>query len=341
MPRAGVSDISVQNHRIPYSIPNRRLGALGHGVRDGQDMKSLRAPAAVAITTILIIGLYSAYTIGGVIDANAPQNVAFALGTADRDVTYCNSQALDIYVPATTATHALPLVIYVHGGGLSAGDKSDVNPLFLNALASAGFAVASLNYRLAPLAKFPAQIEDVKCAIRYLRANTQTYGINGNEFFAFGTSSGGELVALAALIGGHSAFDVGSYSNQSSGLLAAVDMFGPTNLTEPSGYSSSDLFRVFGDNQSAEVLGSPTHFVTANAPPLLIIQGVDDMNVPEAQSIQLYNELRTAGDHTQLILVQNMGHMFEQEGPEPISPSLGQMAQDMVGFFQQYVQGGG
>ena len=95
------------------------------------------------------------------------------------------------------------------------------------------------------------------------------------------------------------------------------------------------------DNQSAEVLGSPTHFVTANAPPLMIIQGVDDMNVPEAQSIQLYNELRAAGVQTQLILVQNMGHMFVQEGPEPISPSLQQMAQEMVSFFQQYVQGGG
>ena len=304
-------------------------------------MKSLRAPAAAAITAILVIGLYSAYTIGGVINANAPQNVAFALGTANRDVTYCNSETLDIYVPSTTAAHALPLVIYVHGGGLSTGDKSDINPLFLNALASAGFAVASVNYRLAPLAKFPTQIEDVKCAMRYLRANAQTYGFNGNEFFAFGTSSGGELVALAALTGGRSVFDVGSYSNQSSGLLAAVDMFVPTNLTEASGYSSSDLFRVFGDNQSAEVLGSPTHFVIANAPPLMIIQGVDDMNVPEAQSIQLYNELRAAGDQTQLILVQNMGHMFVQEGPEPISPSLEQMAQEMVSFFQQYVQGGG
>ena len=74
---------------------------------------------------------------------------------------------------------------------MTAGDKSDLNPVFLDALASAGYAVASVNYRLAPQFKFPAQIEDVKCAIRYLRAKASSYGLNGSEMFAFGTSVGG------------------------------------------------------------------------------------------------------------------------------------------------------
>jgi acetyl esterase/lipase len=301
-------------------------------------MKMLRVPAVICIVAIVLISLYSALAINRVIVSNAPPTVIFTLGTTYRDVTYSNSQTMDIYIPSTAVTRPLPIAIYVHGGGLTSGDKSDINPVFLNALASAGYAVASVNYRLAPLYKFPAQIEDVKSAIRYLRANAQTYGINGSEIFIFGTSSGGELAALAALIGPRSEYDVGSYLNESSSVTAAVDMFGPANLTSYASYS--DTLRVFGDNQTSLMIASPSHYVTANAPPILIIQGVDDTNVPESQSIQLYNELTAAGDKTQLILVQNMGHMFIQVGPEPINPSLAQIAQDMVSFFEKYREGG-
>jgi len=245
---------------------------------------------------------------------------------------------MDIYIPSSVVTRPLPLAIYVHGGGLTSGDKLDISPVFLNALASAGYAVASVNYRLAPQYKFPAQIEDLKCAIRYLRAHAQTYGVNGSEMFAFGTSSGGELVALAALTGPNSEFDVGAYLNESSNVTAAVDMFGPANLTSCACYSNAQ--KVFGGNQNNLVLASPTHYVTANAPPILIIQGVNDATVPESQSIQLYHELAAAGDQTQLILVQNMGHMFVQAGSEPIAPSLAQIAQDMVSFFARYGAGG-
>ena len=297
-----------------------------------------RVSSIVCIVGILLISLYSAIAIDNVIASNAPPTVVFTLGTPDLDVTYCNSQTMDIYIPSVAVTHPLPLAIYVHGGGLTSGDKADISPIFLNALASAGYAVASVNYHLAPLYKYPAQIKDVKCAIRYLRANAQSYGLNGSEIFAFGTSSGGELVALAALTGPHSQFDIGSYLNESSSPTAAVDMFGPTNLTSYSSYS--DTLRVFGNNQTDMVLASPTHFIAANSPPIMIIQGVDDTNVPESQSIQLYEELTAVGDQTQLILVQNMGHMFVQAGSEPISPSLGQIAQDMVSFFGRYSAGG-
>ena len=296
-----------------------------------------RVSSIVCIVGILLISLYSAIAIDNVIASNAPPTVVFTLGTPDLDVTYCNSQTMDIYIPSVAVTHPLPLAIYVHGGGLTSGDKADISPIFLNALASAGYAVASVNYHLAPLYKYPAQIKDVKCAIRYLRANAQSYGLNGSEIFAFGTSSGGELVALAALTGPHSQFDIGPYLNESSSLTAAVDMFGPANLTSYASYS--DTLRVFGNNQTDMVLASPTHFITADSPPIMIIQGVNDTNVPESQSIQLYEKLTAAGDQTQLILVQNMGHMFVQAGSEPISPSLGQIAQDMVSFFGRYSPG--
>ena len=303
-------------------------------------MKVPRTAAVLSVVAIVLIIIYSGYRMDSAVASNAPIRVPFTPGTAYRDVTYCNSQTLDLYVPTQASERSMPLAIYVHGGGLNSGDKTDINPTFLKELASAGYAVASVNYRLAPMYKFPAQIEDVKCAIRYLRDHAQAYGLNASEFFVFGTSSGGELAALAALTGGDSAFDVGPYLNEPSGVAAAVDMFGPANLSKAAGYSPADTFRDFGDNLTAEVLASPTHFVAPHAPPILIIHGLNDTQVPESQSVELYNDLTAAGDQTQLVLVQNMGHMFVQVGPNPIAPSVAQLGQDVVAFFEQYTRGG-
>jgi acetyl esterase/lipase len=302
-------------------------------------MRAPRKPALFAITTLLLICLYSAFTVERVLSSNAPRDVVFTLGAAYRDVTYCNSQTLDLYVPYEAAPRPLPVAVYVHGGGMTSGDKSNINPVFLNALASAGYAVASINYRLAPMAKFPAQIKDVKCAIRYLRDSAPTYGLNGGEIFGFGTSVGGQLAALAALTGPHSVFDVGPYLAEPSSVMAVVDMFGPANLSEGGGFSTADVQRVF-NNQGDIVLASPTHFVVAHAPPILIVQGVDDTTVIASQSAELYSDLRAVGDQTQIVSVQNMGHMFVQVGSRPIDPSLGQIAQDMVNFFDRYTGGG-
>ena len=282
---------------------------------------------------LLPAGLLLAGLIAGC--STAPGNVPFPLGTADQNLIYCNSQKLDLYIPRAAVTRPFPIAMYVHGGGMTAGDKSDLKPIVLDTLASAGYAVVSVNYRLAPQFNFPAQIEDVKCAIRYLRAKAPRYGLNGRKIFAFGTSVGGQLVALAALTGAHSAFDVGPYATEPSSLVAVADMFGPANLTErASGFTPSGIQQVFGTNYHADlVLASPTHFVAPNSPPILLIQGVDDTKVLESQSIELFRDLKAAGDHTQLVLVQNMGHMFTHVGPTPLNPSLQQIAQDIMSFF--------
>jgi acetyl esterase/lipase len=269
--------------------------------------------------------------------STAPHNVPFTLGTADRNLTYCGSQSLDLYIPRAAFIHPLPIAMYVHGGGMTSGDKSDLNPVFLNTLASAGYAVASVNYRLAPASRFPAQIEDVKCAIRYLRAKAPVYDLDASELFAFGTSVGGQLVALAAFTGPHSLYDVGSYPTESSAVRAVADLFGPANLTQPaSGFSPSDNQQVVGTNDRREVLlASPTHFVAPHSPPILLVQGVDDTTVLKSQAIELYQALRAAGDSAQLVLVQNMGHMFMQVGSKPIDPNLSQIAQEVVSFFNR------
>ena len=283
--------------------------------------------------TLLFAGLLLAAFMAGC--STAPPQAAFKLGTAYRDLTYCNSQKLDLYVPRAAVARPLPIAMYVHGGGMTAGNKSDLSPIFLDALASSGYAVASVNYRLAPGSRFPAQIEDIKCAIRYLRVKAPRYGLDGTEIFAFGTSVGGQLVALAALTGPHSLYDVGSYPTESSALRAVADLFGPANLTQPaSGYSPSGIQQAFGRNDRRELLlASPTHFVVSHSPPILLVQGAEDTKVLKSQSIELYGDLTAAGDSAQLVLVHNMGHMFMQVGSKPIDPSLSQIAQEVVTYF--------
>jgi acetyl esterase/lipase len=240
-------------------------------------------------------------------------------------------------MPSHAVARPVLLALYVHGGGMTSGSKTDLNPVFLDALKSHGFAVATLNYRLAPGYRFPAQIEDVKCAIRFLRANAHRYGLDRNEFFAFGTSVGGQLVALAALTGSHSAWDVGPRRTEPSNLRAVADMFGPANLTQPaSGFSPSGIETVFGRmDRRLLVAASPTHYVAPNAPPILLVQGTDDTKVLKSQSVELYRDLKAAGDTTQLLMVRGMGHMFTQAGAAPIAPSIERIARDMVRFFER------
>ena len=152
---------------------------------------------------------------------------------------------------------------------------------------------------------------------------------------AFGTSVGGQLVALAALTGSHSRFDVGAYPTEPSNVEAVVDMFGPANLTQAaSGFTPSGIQDAFGRNDHRDlVLASPVHYVAPHAPPILLVQGADDTKVLKSQSVELYRDLESAGDQTQLLMVQNMGHMFMQVGSKPLDPSLQKIAREMVSFF--------
>jgi len=108
-----------------------------------------------------------------------------------------------------------------------------------------------------------------------------------------------------------------------------------------SGFSPSGVLRVFGDNSTRRDLerASSTHYVVANAPPILLVHGVQDAKVPESQSIELYNDLAAAVDQTQLVLVENMGHTFVQVGSKPIDPSLEQIGKNVVDFFRRYAVG--
>ena len=147
-------------------------------------------------------------------------------------IRYCNNQKARITEPAILHGPA-PAAVYVHGGSWVSGDY-DTGGFIINrigpALAARGFVVVSLNYRLGPHDHWPAQIVDVKCAIRYLRANARRFHIDPNAIGAWGQSAGGHLVALLGTAGPSAGWDVGAYRNESSGVQAVVDMAGPSDL---------------------------------------------------------------------------------------------------------------
>jgi acetyl esterase/lipase len=261
---------------------------------------------------------------------------SFKLGTVEKDITYCTVEGvalkMDVYYPSEN-NGRFPVTMYVHGGGWSSGDKAQgAGAIEIPALQKAGFLVVSVNYRLAPEYVFPAMIEDVKCAVRSLRAHADEYNLNTNRIGVWGGSAGGHLVNLLGTTDESAGFDVGEYLEYSSRVQAVVDMFGPADLTVQfqGGYESAR--RVFGDFDVA--LASPVTYVSADDPPFLILHGEKDALVPIEQSQILLSALQLAGVPAELVPVVNANHSFKPDGGQ-ISPSRKEIVQMVVAFFEE------
>jgi acetyl esterase/lipase len=246
-----------------------------------------------------------------------------------------SSQVLDIWMP-DGATGPVPLVIFVHGGAFLGGDKSmDVESGNVASVLAAGYAAASLNYRLSGEARFPAAVQDVKAAVRFLRANASQYVLDPDRFAAWGASAGGHLVAMIGTTGDQeTVLDDPSLGNigVSSAVQAVVDFFGPTDFlqmdaqfdsapppacngqvpTYDSAYSPVSLF--FGAAiqtvpDQAAAANPITYIATAaTLPVFLIAHGDSDCEVPNQQSQILHEALKAAGASATFNLVRGAGH---------------------------------
>ena len=250
-------------------------------------------------------------------------------GTIDQGVIYCTLEGhallMDIYYPASGG----PWIglIFVHGGGWTEGDKA---PLPVNPSA-AGYLVASINYRMYPAYHFPAMIEDVKCAIRYLRAHAAEYNLDPDHIALTGHSAGGHLAALAGLAGESAGWDTGPYQEQSSRVQAVIEMSGPTDLTRPFPEWVMELkTNVFG--AALWPSASPVNYVHPKAPPFLIIHGDADPAVPVEQAYLLYDALAKAGAPVEKLILHNGGHGLEPVGG-PMSPSADEMFAAFLAFL--------
>ena len=250
-------------------------------------------------------------------------------GRVLRDLAYVPNghprQKLDLYLPAEPKG---PLVIWIHGGGWRAGSKD--NPPGL-AMLAAGYSVASVEYRFSQDAIFPAQIEDCKAAIRWLRAHSKEYGLDPKRFAAWGASAGGHLVALLAATGQVRDFDVGQNLDQSSAIQCGVDLFGPADFPaydenlptpmvqkkNPDSVLSLLLGGTVAEKMELAKRASPVTWVTKDTAPLLILQGTKDPLVPVDQSKRLAEKLKAADVEVTLDIIEGAGH----GGPEFTSPA--------------------
>lgn len=264
---------------------------------------------------------------------------------ADRDLDYAGGgnrqQMLDLYTPED-AVGPLPLVVWIHGGGWRSGSKANCPAL---PLTKRGYAVASLNYRLTDEAHFPAQIEDCRAAIRWLKAHAKKYKIDPDRIGVWGASAGGHLAALLGTSANASGWDgVGGHKDQSASVKAVCDYFGPVDFLhdynpDRAAKADSPVGRLLGgplsDKHDAARQASPLTYITSEAPPFLIVHGDHDTTVPIKQSELLLDALNKAKVPATLVKVKNGKHGAFGEDCEP-SPDT--VRDTVFGFFDKYLR---
>jgi acetyl esterase/lipase len=252
-----------------------------------------------------------------------------------RDVVYASVDGrdlkLDLYMPAKVESP--PLLVWVHGGAWSMGSKENVPMSFVKQ----GIATASIDFRQSTEARFPAQVHDIKAAIRFLRANALGYGYRSGKIAIAGDSSGGHLAALVGVTNGHPQLEghIGSEPGQSSAVQAIVVYYGASNLTTILAQSTPfgltvrrpALERLLGalPEQARElaVLASPVTHVDRNDPPLLLLHGDQDPQMPVNQALELQGAYEKLGLDVHLDVVHGAAHGGDVFfAPEHLKPVL-------------------
>ena len=249
-------------------------------------------------------------------------------------------QKLDLYLPEQS-TGPRPLVVWIHGGGWAAGSKNGLPAA--DGLIKSGYVCASVEYRFSQDAKYPAQIEDCKAAIRWLRAHAAEYGIDPKRVGVWGASAGGHLVALLGTTGNLRDFDVGENLDQSSSVQCVLDWFGPTDflhwgndnasINRPDSLVSKLLGAPADQKPEPAHRASPIEFVTAQSAPFLIMHGDEDPIVPLQQSQDFAAALKKAGVACELVTIAGEKH----GGPGFLGPDK---ILKMAAFLGEYLQPG-
>ncbi len=255
----------------------------------------------------------------GVAEAQRPPRPPRGV-TLVRDVPYVadghRRQTLDLYLPARKAgqraeDEALPLVVWIHGGAWAAGSKEDFGAASL--LTRGGYVVASVNYRLSHDAPFPAQVDDCRAAIRWLRDNAAKHRIDPDRIGVWGHSAGGHLAALLGTTDDPSA--AGDRPGATSCRVQAIcDFSGPTNLglygaSRPGDILSRFLGGTVQDRPDVVSRADPASFATKDDPPFLLVHGENDPIVPVEHARRLESALAKANVEVELRIVRGGGHV--------------------------------
>ena len=239
---------------------------------------------------------------------------------------------MDLLIPQVK--RKLPAVIFVTGGGFISANKARMPQLRMY-LAEKNFVVASINYRTVPNAKFPQPVEDVKSAIRFLKKNAQKFSVDAEKICVVGDSVGGYLSAFAAVTNNAEMFNVGENLDMSSEIVAAVDLYGPSDLrqiAETFPVELQNLYNSAGSVTSLFVNGvpafggtdggisahpvsaeraNPINYITKNSAPMLLMHGTNDSVVSPAQTDLLFKALLSQDIEAERYLIPNAGHADE------------------------------
>ncbi len=241
------------------------------------------------------------------------------------DIEYINRDGISLYIQLILPydrTENTPLVIYVPGSAFRWQNVKRVIPS-ISLLANRGFAIAMVQYRGSEVSPFPAQMLDTKAAVRFMKINAQKYGLNPDNVYLMGDSSGGHTVLMAGLTAGIEKFEEEIYSEVSSSVKGIIDLYGPTDITKMNDELSS-LSHIEPDSPEGCLLGrvnvlehpeltGPTvvmNYIDSarEIPPILIFHGTNDELVPFGQSCMLYDKLVKCNKKATFYAIENAHH---------------------------------
>jgi acetyl esterase/lipase len=245
------------------------------------------------------------------------------------------------------------VILWIHGGGWRLGSKEDMGAEFL---VPHGYAVASIDYRLSQQAIFPAQIEDCKAAVRWLRAHAREYNLDAAHIGAWGGSAGGHLAALLGTTGDVKELEgTGGNLDESSRVQAVCDLSGPTDFLQidntklrmPQDKPDSPIAQLLGgipsEHPEKARKANPITYVTPDDSPFLIMHGTQDELVPISQSELLYEALQKAKVDSTFRPVEGIGHgdpeSLKQTAPGLFEKRLQEMCTEALAFFDQHLKG--
>lgn len=279
------------------------------------------------VTFLLVIGATAIWVLRGQIRAMLFQPTAadLAYGAASP------AQTLDLYAPKT-GEGPFPVVVYIHGGAFQFGDKRELSGGFVDgiqALNAQGIAVASINYRMAAEARFPAAVTDARSAVRWLRANAAAHRLNPDGIGVWGKSAGGYLAMMVGVTDAETAFDDAAIApGVSSRVAAVVAMYGPTDFLQmdaqlrasPCGGAAAT--HDAADSPESKFLGAPVQsnpalaqranpaaYVRADAPPMVLQAGDADCTVPHEQTLLMAAALKAKGAPVEVQIFPGAGHV--------------------------------
>ena len=248
-----------------------------------------------------------------------------------------------LYRPTETDEAPYPIIIWIHGGAWLHGTRHD-NQDICEKIVEHGFVCLSIEYRLSPEAIFPAQIQDCKCAVRYVRANADKLNVSAEKIGVWGPSAGGHLVSLLGTSAGVEDFEGdGGWSDESSSVQAVCDWFGPSDFLQMSKFpcdfdhdaaDSPESLLVGGaiqDNPDKVQKANPITYISDETPPFYIAHGTADRIVPFNQSELFHAALVEHGIDVTFEKLENAGHGgagFEADSP---------LVERCIAFFKKHL----